>query len=401
MQEPVEWRDIDKYPKYQISNYGNVRQITENGFKEVKEFESKTSKGSYLIVVIENGDGESRFRGCHQLVCETYVASRESPDYVVNHKDGNKHNNFYKNLEWVTRSDNVLHALKSGLRDDPVPVYVKDVMEGTIAEYYSIIELSRQWKMPRYEMYKIIGRHREIPYKDRWTFEIDMETVGLVERVLRKSVMVFDHITRRWIIAPSLNIATACTGVSPTTISRAIWYDGQNPWGAFTFREYPSTYDIDPLPKEKALAQRQKFLNRRSLKRIGVILKNPRDGKVYEFKDRRAVTKTFPTINLTGLQSYFDTQRNSGKIKLYRGFQMKEKGDPRPFPEVSDIDVEKTILGYREDLSVFDVKNLEGNVERVYGASALAEKLGIGKNRAEKVKTETNIKGYTVIPLNV
>lgn len=80
---------------------------------------------------------------------------------------------------------------------------------------------------------------------------------------------------------------------------------------------------------------------------------------------------------------------------------MKEKGDPRLFPEVSDIDVEKTILGHREDFVVFDVTDSEGNVERVYGASALARKLDIGNRLAENLKTETSIKGYTVLPLNV
>lgn len=401
MQELIEWRDINGYPNYQVSNYGDVREVTDDGFEEVKKFESKTAKGTYFVVVVKNEYGELRFRGCHQLVCATYVSERKRPEHVVNHKDGDKHNNFYKNLEWVTRSDNMIHALKTGLRDDPISVFVRDVVEGTITEYYSIIELSRQWKIPRYEIYKIIGRHHEIPYKDRWTFEIDMEAVGLVERVSRKSVMVFDHITRKWVITPSLNVATACTGVSPTTISTVIWYGGQNPWAAFTFREYPSTYDIEPLSKEEALSQRQKFLDKKSLRRVGVVLRNPKDGKVYEFKDRKAVTETFPTISIKGLSTYFSTQRRSGKIKLYRGFQMKEKGDPRLFPEVSDIDVEKTILGHREDFVVFDVTDSEGNVERVYGASALARKLDIGNRLAENLKTETSIKGYTVLPLNV
>ncbi|MEW6726901.1 MAG: HNH endonuclease [Bacillota bacterium] len=34
----------------------------------------------------------------------------------INHKDGNKSNNHYSNLEWVTRSENNLHAFKLGLR---------------------------------------------------------------------------------------------------------------------------------------------------------------------------------------------------------------------------------------------------------------------------------------------
>ena len=34
---------------------------------------------------------------------------------IVNHIDGNKHNDFYKNLEWCSYSENALHAFKNNL----------------------------------------------------------------------------------------------------------------------------------------------------------------------------------------------------------------------------------------------------------------------------------------------
>lgn len=48
----------------------------------------------------------------HRLVW--MVANGEVPDGMeVNHKDGNKHNNRLSNLELITRSDNVKHALRT------------------------------------------------------------------------------------------------------------------------------------------------------------------------------------------------------------------------------------------------------------------------------------------------
>lgn len=52
----------------------------------------------------------------HHLVAECFL---ENPDNlpVVNHKDGNKRNNHYTNLEWVRATDNNIHAYKLGLKE--------------------------------------------------------------------------------------------------------------------------------------------------------------------------------------------------------------------------------------------------------------------------------------------
>ena len=34
---------------------------------------------------------------------------------IINHIDGNGYNNYYKNLEWCTQKNNVIHAWKNGL----------------------------------------------------------------------------------------------------------------------------------------------------------------------------------------------------------------------------------------------------------------------------------------------
>lgn len=55
----------------------------------------------------------------HKLVAEAFVDnSYRLPE--VNHIDGNKMNNRLDNLEWVTKSENLRHAARIGLRTSPM-----------------------------------------------------------------------------------------------------------------------------------------------------------------------------------------------------------------------------------------------------------------------------------------
>jgi len=68
----------------------------------------KNDKG-YLRVII----GHKRYF-VHRLVAEKYVKKIDGKNQV-NHKDGNKLNNKYENLEWVNNLENRKHAVKNNL----------------------------------------------------------------------------------------------------------------------------------------------------------------------------------------------------------------------------------------------------------------------------------------------
>ena len=85
--------------------------ITKNGEiinnRNGKKIKPQLNGKGYLRVSI---GGKLRF--VHRLVAEMYVPNPENKPQV-NHKDGNKLNNSFENLEWVTNMENRQHAVKN------------------------------------------------------------------------------------------------------------------------------------------------------------------------------------------------------------------------------------------------------------------------------------------------
>lgn len=94
---------------YLISNYGRVYNSYMNIF-----LKPGISGSGYYFVYLSTVYGQKMMQ-LHRLVMLTFEPIENADQLQVNHKDGNKLNNKYYNLEWVTRSQNILHAYANGL----------------------------------------------------------------------------------------------------------------------------------------------------------------------------------------------------------------------------------------------------------------------------------------------
>lgn len=108
------WKDIKGYEGYyQISNFGNVKSLKFNHGTRSKLLKPFDNEGYTRVKLFIKNNGK-RFL-VHRLVAENFIPNPKNKPFV-NHIDGNKSNNFVENLEWVTSSENVVHAIQNGLR---------------------------------------------------------------------------------------------------------------------------------------------------------------------------------------------------------------------------------------------------------------------------------------------
>jgi hypothetical protein len=104
------WKKIADFPKYKVSRSGDVFSSLKYGTKSriLKKF---VDKDGYLVVCLRSL-GVKKTIKVHRLVASAYIKNNNNYPQV-NHIDGNKQNNFYRNLQWCSCKENILHARDS------------------------------------------------------------------------------------------------------------------------------------------------------------------------------------------------------------------------------------------------------------------------------------------------
>lgn len=104
----MRWRDVQGYEGlYKVSDEGQVYSIRSGIL--LKHY---VPEDGYHRVKL-SGKGKRKHYQIHRLVAKHFCEGYE-PGLVANHKDGDKDNNFYWNLEWVTQKVNVANQIARG-----------------------------------------------------------------------------------------------------------------------------------------------------------------------------------------------------------------------------------------------------------------------------------------------
>ena len=192
------WKIIPNFTSYEASSDGEIRERQTKKVLE-KLFSFNNPENYYFVRIKKDGSFAKTVAKTvylHRLVCMAFHGEKDRNEdgkrYVVDHIDGNKHNNKASNLRWVTHSENMI--------------------------YYSIIEASRALNIDRGKIYSCLylfsGKKL---FMNRYRLSYNKEKLGAVIRKSRPC-WIYDLITNKWSKYGSVVEATLNTGLLPSTI---------------------------------------------------------------------------------------------------------------------------------------------------------------------------------------
>ena len=120
------WKPIINYEGlYEVSNLGRIRGLdrkvirSDGRSRTIKGtiIKPKPTKDGYLRVQLSKCN---RFKWyfVHRLVLTAFSPCDNMDKLIVNHKDFNRQNNAFDNLEWMNHSDNIRYSIDNGRYED-------------------------------------------------------------------------------------------------------------------------------------------------------------------------------------------------------------------------------------------------------------------------------------------
>lgn len=129
------WKKIPNWEEYEVNEFGDVKN-TLTGNVIVGDI---NSAGYKRVCLYKNKHCKKFFR--HRLVAELFIPNNKN--YTeVNHKDGDKSNNYIANLEWCSRTHNEREAHRKCIKKYK-PFFVEFV-DGSKRHYEFAIELAKE-----------------------------------------------------------------------------------------------------------------------------------------------------------------------------------------------------------------------------------------------------------------
>lgn len=186
------YRTIVDFPKYEVSNTGEVR-----GPRGIISQHHRKDRYTSVKLYRSGKDGryERKNRLVHRLVAIAFISNPDNRS-IVNHKDGNRANNNVANLEWCTHRQNTVHAHTNDMINKWERKVAQYTVDGKfIAEYSSLSKASRKTGVPLYNISKVCRKNHRTAGGYRWKYSDNKEqepTPDIKNKEIWRQIEEFD-----------------------------------------------------------------------------------------------------------------------------------------------------------------------------------------------------------------
>jgi len=108
------WKKIPGFSKYEASTMGRLKTYNWKNTGREKIMKPALDNGGYLRTMLLSDQGKYKTVKVHRIIISTFIENIHNKE-TINHKNGIKTDNRILNLEWNTRSENIIHSFKNKL----------------------------------------------------------------------------------------------------------------------------------------------------------------------------------------------------------------------------------------------------------------------------------------------
>jgi len=375
MKEKEVWKVIDGFPKYEVSNFGNIRN------KLNKHAVARWESYKYLRVNLRGGDGiinkaMVHKAMVHRLVAKAFIPNLDNKPHV-NHIDGDPHNNNVSNLEWVTSKENVEHAFDTGLRKDNASVIVYDIKEDATIGFRSVHQAADYLNISDEAVVVWKVRSSYCPIDNRYM----IKEVNIRAPQKSISLYAYDHVDDMHHAFTNRMDFVLSTGLSPYTIlERLKKYKQDTHYIAgytVSLKEIKDTKELLGYKNAKdALADRIKLFSKPVTKMKTPITVKYENGEIKDYDSISELCIDRPDIHPKLVNSALFKGAVKKMTYLVSGVNVKYKDSDIPFTDYNKFAIENSKMGLSSDGAVFEITKNNDNISYIRGTIDLGRFLG-------------------------
>lgn len=154
--ENIIWKAVPEFEGlYEANQLGQIKSLPKRGFNVEKILKPQKNLTTGYLYFFFKKNNKVKSINIHRIIAKLFISNPENKP-CVNHRNGNKTDNHYSNLEWCTYSENTLHSYENQLQvklfgDDCYNVKIadKDINEifNFIKNGKSIKEIAKQYNV--------------------------------------------------------------------------------------------------------------------------------------------------------------------------------------------------------------------------------------------------------------